>query len=192
MNFIGLFLVCTIALGLLLAHDASQWFASKTTDFLYNDNLEGMHNPDYDKAEEVALSGRHLEAIQLLRDFLKKNPSELYAQIRIAELYEGELKNYLAAALEYEEVLKHKFHPERWGWAAIHLVNLYAGRLDQPDKATAWLRRIETEYPTTGPAKKAREKLGSPEPTVASAEQKDDRPPSGSGGLPPGFSPKKR
>lgn len=180
--------VCLAALGFLLSRDVSRWFAHQATDFLYNDNAVGVHNPDYDHAEQMALQGDYMEAIRLLREFLGANPREIYAQIRIAEIYENELKNYLAAALEYEEVLKHQFNADRWGWAAIHLTNLYSGKLDKPDLALAWLRRIAEETPNTGPASKARERLGLPDP----ADEPIEPPASGSGGLPPGFSPKKR
>ena len=182
--------VCLIGLGLLLSRDATGWFAHQATDFLYNDNAVGVHNPDYDHAEEMALQGDYMEAIRLLREFLKANPREIYAQIRIAEIYENELKNYLAAALEYEEVLKHKFNADRWGWAAIHLTNLYSGKLDKPEAALTWLRKIAEDIPNTGPARKARERLGLPEPTDTPAEPQPAA--GGTGGLPPGFSPKKR
>ncbi len=99
----------------------------------------------------------------MLRDYLKKNPRELHAALRIAEIYEKDLKNYLAAALEYEEVLKHKLPPERWGWAAIHLCNLYS-KLNHQDKTLNLLHRIVNEYPKTAAAKKARTRLGLAEP----------------------------
>ena len=60
-----------------------------------------------------------------MRDYYNKNPREVHVALRIAEIYEKDLNNHLAAALEYEEVLKKKLPAERWGWAAIHLVNLY-------------------------------------------------------------------
>lgn len=189
-------LLSGIGLALLLSRDITGWFAHRTTDFLYNDNADGMQNPDFERAEEAALQGNYMEAISMLRDFLKKNPREIYAQIRIAELYENELKNYLAAALEYEDLLQHKFNGDRWGWAAIHLANLYSGKLDKPDQALTWLRRIESEYPETGPAKKARERLGLPENGGSLAgtppPPPPEEPPPSSGGLPRGFTPKKR
>src|SRR5437764_6258662 len=103
-------------------------------------------------------NGDHLEAIKIMREYLAKNPREQHVAIRIAEIYEKDLNNNLAAALEYEEVLKHKLQPERWGWAAIHLCNLYF-RLNQEQKAHDLLRRIVNEYPTTPAAEKARKRL---------------------------------
>jgi hypothetical protein len=119
--------------------------------------------------------------------------------MRIAEIYETNMGNFLAAALEYEELLKKKIHPERWGLRAIHLCNLYH-KLNQPAKATALLEKIATDYSQTAAAKKAREKLGwaepkpepEPEPEPAPAEQAEkSKPPKDEGpALPPGFRPK--
>jgi hypothetical protein len=99
-----------------------------------------------------------------MRTYLNKHPREQYVALRIAEIYETNLQNYLAAALEYEEVLKKKLPAERWGWAAIHLANLYSGKLDKIPEATALLHRIIEEYSQTAAAKKARERLGIPDP----------------------------
>src|SRR4029079_18786585 len=126
------------------AYDISRFFATRVDELVFNDNLEGVKDPEYDEAEQVWASGKHLEAVRLMRDYLKKNPREQHVALRIAEIYEKDLQNYLAAALEYEEVLKHNLPRERWGWAAIHLCNLYL-KLAQPDKTMALLRRIDGE-----------------------------------------------
>ena len=65
--------------------------------------------PNVEEAEALWANAKYLEAIQLLREYLKKNPREMHAALRIAEIYEKDLRNYLAAGSEYEEVLKHKF-----------------------------------------------------------------------------------
>src|SRR5438445_5107391 len=104
-----------VALGLLVAHDASQYFSARALKIIYNDEGERLDNPEYENAEQEWAKGNFLEAIQLLRDYLKQNPNELHAALRIAEIYEKDLQNFLAAALEYEEVLKKRLPPERWG-----------------------------------------------------------------------------
>jgi len=133
-----------------------------------------------------------------MRDYLKKHPREQYVALRIAEIYEADLRNYLAAALEYEEVLKKRLPTERWGWAAIHLANLYSGKLNRTEEATALLRRIVDEYGQTAAAKKARDRLGIPEPTEAlpaampapAPAAPEPPPPEAPSNLPPGFRPK--
>ena len=141
---------------------------------------------------------KYLDALNAMRSYLKKHPREQFVALRIAEIYEENLNNPLAAALEYEEVLKKKLPAERWGWAAIHLANLYSGKLDQPDKSVALLRRIDAEYGQTTSAKKARERLAQIDPNfvpanapvVPVAAESADSPAPAPSNLPPGFRPK--
>lgn len=181
-----------IGLGLLVAYDTSHWVAQRTHRVMYNEEGDGFADPMYDQAEQVWANGDHLEALRLMREYLAKNPRQIHVAFRMAEIYEKDLVNHLAAALEYEEILKYKLSPDRWGWAAIHLCNLY-GRLNQPDKVEALLRRIVAEYGDTPAAKKARERLGLPEDgdLAAAVEPSADEPSDGPK-LPPGFRPKKR
>jgi TolA-binding protein len=190
-----------VGLSLLIAQDFSKYVANRVDDFIFNDDLKGVKDPEYEEAERVWASGKHLESIQLMRDYLKRHPREQYVALRIAEIYETDLHNYLAAALEYEEVLKKKLPAERWGWAAIHLANIYSGKLNKIEQATALLRRIVDQYGQTAAAKKARDRLGIPQPVevpiqAAVAEPEPEpapepvapQPPPSN--LPPGFRPK--
>ena len=182
-----------VGLGLFAANDLSHFVSGRAMKVLYNEEGEGVANPDYEKAEEEWAKGNFLDAIQLLRDYLKLNPREQHVALRIAEIYEKDLQNYLAAALEYEEVLKQKLPPERWGWAAVHLCNLYSSKLNQPHKAIILLQRIVTEYGETAAAEKARKRLTQLEeegvalPPVETLDE-SALPPSN---LPPGFAPKR-
>jgi len=182
-----------VGLGLLVANDVSHFVSGRAMKVFYNEEGEGVANPDYEKAEEEWAKGNFLDAIQLLRDYLKLNPREQHVALRIAEIYEKDLQNFLAAALEYEEVLKQKLPPERWGWAAVHLCNLYSSKLNQSDKAIILLRRIVTEYGETAAAEKARKRLTQLEEEgveLPQAEMPPEPAPQASN-LPPGFAPKK-
>jgi TolA-binding protein len=193
-GFVGSMLV----LAILLGWDVTQWVASRSTQALGVDVSPIQNDPEYDSAEAEWAKGNHLDAINLLRDFLKRNPSQQHAAIRIAEIYEKDLANYLAAALELEEVLTKRLPREKWGWTAIHLANIYSGRLNQSDKALATLDRIVRDYPDTAAAKKARQRLGLPDPVDLPAgemaaenlaqESEDD----GNPAMPKGFKPRKR
>jgi hypothetical protein len=184
-----------LGFSVLIGFDVSRYFANRVDDLIFNDDLKGMKDPKYEEAEQIHARGEHLEAVRLMRDYLKRHPREQYVALRIAEIYENDLNNHLAAALEYEEILKKKLPHERWGWAAIHLANLYSGKLNKPEDATALLRRIIEEYGKTAAAKKARERLGLPEPVEVVArpvpepepEPKQEEPPSN---MPKGFRPK--
>lgn len=166
-----------VGFGLLVGSDVSRYFATRAVKFLYNDEGEGMADPEYDQAEQEWANGKHLEAIRLMREYLIKNPRQQHVALRIAEIYEKDLQNYLAAALEYEEVLKQKLPPERWGWAAIHLCNLYCGKLNQQDKGVALLKRLDAEYGQTAAAEKARRRLAMLESGEFSGEHAEEIPP---------------
>lgn len=203
--FLALSLGCGLGLAGMIAREVADYFGQTTLDFVFNDDLEGMRSPEYEAAENEWNNGRYLEAIKMLRAYYEKHPREVYVAIRIAEIYETNLRNHLAAALEYEEILKKPLPAERWGWAAIHLVNLYSGKLDKPDQAMALLQRIANEYSQTAAAKKARVRLGLPEelpatpaPAKAAApapvgeelEEEPETETANASNLPAGFSPR--
>jgi TolA-binding protein len=199
---LGLFVVSLLGLGGLVAWDVARALGERASKGVTADDWVERKDPEYEKAEEVWANGQHLDAIALMREYLAKNPREQHVAIRIAEIYEKDLGNSLAAALELEEVLGKKLPREKWGWTAVRLSNLYSGKLNQSDKALQILERIVNEYPETGAAKKARQRLGLPEPEVAVEDQEveeseddgsDDTPPpppEPPSGLPKGFRPR--
>ena len=63
-----------IGLAVMIGHDVSRYLAHRVEDFIFNDSLEGVKDPEYEEAEQVWASGQHLEAIQLMRDYLKRHP----------------------------------------------------------------------------------------------------------------------
>lgn len=188
-----------VGLAILIAHDVSRFLATRVENFVFNDDLKGVRDPEYDEAEAIWAKGDYLDSIQLMRDYYKRNPREVHVALRIAEIYESNLGNYLAAALEYEEVLKKRLPSERWGWAAIHLSNLYSGKLNKIEAATQLLHRIVDEYGQTAAAKKARERLGIPEPLPPPEPEPEpapepepmakETPKQPQSNLPPGFRP---
>lgn len=182
MGYYGAGLIFAIVLlGMLVAHDVSAFVANRAIKTLYDDDTPPTGDPEYEQAEQEWANGQHLEAIRLMREYLVKRPREQHVAIRIAEIYEKDLNNPLAAALEYEEILTHKLSPDRWGWAAIHLCNIYSSKLNQHDKAVALLRRIESEYGNTAAADKARKRLamvdgGGDEAAAAGGEVEESQP----------------
>ncbi len=202
MLYLGLFVFSMVGLGGLGAWDVARFLGGRAGKAVMAEDWVEKKDPGYEKAEEEWARGNHLEAVNLMREYLKKNPGEQHVAIRIAEIYEKDLGNFLAAALELEEVLTKKLPREKWGWTAIRLSNLYSGKLNKTDTAMALLERIVTEYPETGAAKKARQRLGLPEPEDAVTPEETDAPDSGGAepppppdpdnpSLPKGFRPKK-
>ena len=156
----GGFVITLLILGLLAGYDLTRYSANRAMDALYNDDGGGMEDGDlYESAEQEWARGDFLEAIRILREYLAANPKQQHAAIRIAEIYEKDLKNPLAAALEYEEILTQKLTPDRWGWSAIHLANLYSGPMNKPEKAIKLLRELVEKYPETSAAEKASQRL---------------------------------
>ncbi len=163
--YLGCFVVSVLGLGFMGAWDVVQMLGGRAGRSVMAEDYTELKDTDYELAEAEWAKGNHLDAIQLMRDYLKQKPSEQHAAIRIAEIYEKDLGNFLAAALELEEVLNKKLPREKWGWTAIRLSNLYSGKLNQPSKAMAVLDRIVRDYSDTSAAKKARARLGLPEPS---------------------------
>jgi hypothetical protein len=196
LGFWGAGLVLSVVtLGALVAHQVGSHFGQRVVQTFFDDGEEAPKGPDYEVAEQEWAKGNCLEAIRLLREYLEKNPRAQHVALRIAEIYEKDLSNPLAAALEYEDILKQKLPPERWGWAAIHLCNIYTGKLNQPQKGIDLLRRIVTEHGETAAAEKAHGRLdqladeGLIAPITPAAPKADPEPPNHK--LPPGFAPKK-
>ena len=157
----GFLVAFSIALGLTGGRWLSGVLAQKVVDTLHgvDDATPFLKKADYEKAEEAWARGDFLVAVELFREYLLENPNEVHASLRIAEIYEKDLGNYLASALEYEEALKHKLPDEQWGWTAIHLCNLYISKLNRPEDALKLMKRIALEYEFTAAAAKARQHL---------------------------------
>lgn len=186
-----------LGFALLAAYDVSHFLERRAHGLLAADSTPETTDHAYEEAERLWANGDHLGAVHALRDYLKRYPRRVHAHFRIAEIYEKDLGNPLAAALEHEEILKFRLEPERWGWAAIHLCNLYY-HLNQSEKAEALLQRVVREFGQTQAARKARKRLGLPEdepdePTEGEAADGTAQAEGEEGGfrLPPGFRPKK-
>jgi len=156
--FIGGLIALGLFLVVLAAFDVSQLFGGRAREWFVQGGAPIHSAPEFERAQQLRASGQPLEAINVLREFLQNHPGEFHVMSRIAEIYNYDLKNYLAAALEYEEFLKHKPEPEQWGWAALHLAKLY-GRLNEPEKSLALLERLETKYGHTVAGRRARKAL---------------------------------
>jgi hypothetical protein len=155
--WLGAFVAVLVVLGVAVAFQLSRFFGDRAGKFFLFGGPEVKAVPEMDRAERLR-KREPLEAVRILRDYLRRNPGETPAMARIAEIYEQDLRNNLAAALEYEELLKQHLPPENWGWSAVHLANLYLG-LGKSREAAALLERIVREHGRTSAAAKARKRL---------------------------------
>ncbi|MEN9547061.1 MAG: hypothetical protein RLZZ356_1793, partial [Verrucomicrobiota bacterium] len=126
--WMGGFVASLLGLAGLVGWEVARWFSRRTGDVLLSENAPATTDAEYEAAEAEWANGNPMEAIRMMREYLDKNPSEQYAAIRIAEIYEKDLHNFVAASLELEEVLTKRLSREKWGWTAIHLANLYSGK----------------------------------------------------------------
>ncbi|HTL56459.1 MAG TPA: hypothetical protein VL361_12320 [Candidatus Limnocylindrales bacterium] len=147
-----------IALVALIASDLSRFFGQRAREWFAQGGAPIHSAPEFEAAEKLRSSGQPLEAIGVLREFLQNHPGELHVMSRIAEIYNYDLRNYLAAALEYEELLKHRLDSEQWAWGALHLAKLY-GRLNEPEKSLALLQKLDAKYGNTVAGRRARKAL---------------------------------
>ena len=164
MAYLGLFIAAAIVLGVLIAYDVAHFCGRRAEEAVLQGGPPLGASSALEQAERLRGQHQSLEAIRLLREFLEKHPREWEVMAKIAELYYRDLKNYLAAALEYEELLKLRVPAEQWAWSALHLAKLYS-RLNQPEKSVALLERLEKDYSRTvaaGRARKALEELRAP------------------------------
>lgn len=148
-----------VVLGFVAAQDFGHLLKFRLGKEVSYVDARSARNAEYERAERVALNGRHHEAIRLLQALVAKHPNHVHSVLRIAELYDKELHDYQNAALQYEQLLQLKIPPEQWGWIAIRLANLYSGKLNRPENALELIRRLAAEHPETPAGGKALKRL---------------------------------
>lgn len=186
------FLACALLglmLAFMLARDVASAAADKAVDIIYNTDAGVLNSEEYEKAEGEADNGNYLQAIDMMRSYYKRNPSDVFAARRIAEIYENDLQNFEAAALEYENILTLPLPSKRWSWMAIHLCNIYTGKLNNQNRALELLQQVVTDHTNTPAGLKARERLEKMGYEIEIVDDSEDGSDSSSP-APKGFSPK--
>ena len=159
MTYFSGMLAALIVFALLVARDMSTLAGERVGGNYLTKSDKSRKADMYEEAESIWANGAYVDAINSFREYLRVFPGEYHVHKRIAEIYEKDLVSFRAAAMEYEEMLEMDIPPARWGWVAIHLCNLYSGKLDETDRALALLHRVADECGDTPPAAKARERL---------------------------------
>lgn len=179
-----------IATAFLIARDVAVFSAEKAVEYVYNMEGETTKSESYEVAEQACAEGRYLDAIELMKAYFAANPRDVFAARRVAEIYEKDLENYSAAAMEYEEILRLPLPAVRWSWMAIHLCNIYTGKLNNQERALELLQQIVMEHSQTPAGKKARERLEMLGYEIEIVDDPDADSESGSGAMPKGFKPR--
>jgi hypothetical protein len=155
LGFLGFFAVILIVLS---SFDLKDFFGKQVERIMVQSAPPTDSVPELEEAQRLRASGEPLDAIRILREYLQANPYHLHVMSRIAEVYRYDLGNDLAAALEYEELLKHKLPDDQWAWAALHLAKLY-GRLNELEKSVALLDRLDSKFGHTIAGRRAKKAL---------------------------------
>ena len=148
-----------LVFALLVARDLGHLIGERVGGNYVTKSEKSQKADMYEYAEAIWADGAYVDAIDSFREYIKVYPGEYHAYKRIAEIYENDLGSFRAAALEYEEMLEMDIPKSRWGWAAIHLCNLYSGKLDDSGRALALLKRVASECSDTTAGQKARDRL---------------------------------
>jgi tetratricopeptide (TPR) repeat protein len=156
--YLVLLLLSVFVLGLLGVLDLKTFLSGRVEQWMVQGSTPTQPVPELEEAQRVRTSGDPLEAIRLLREYLQVHPYELHVMSRIAEIYRYDLGNYLAAALEYEELLKRKLPDDQWSWAALHLAKIY-GELNELEKSVTLLERLDSKYGHTIAGRRAKKAL---------------------------------
>ena len=159
LKFIGLFLLTALALAFLFAWDFCRLFADRAIDTLFDMNEQPEQAAVIQKAELLRRQGFPFEAIELLREHIHTHKRDTHAGAQIAEIYEEDLCNPLAAALEYEEMLKWRIRRERWAKLAIRAAVIYAGDLGRTDRCVELMREVIAKCPGTASAASAARRI---------------------------------
>jgi tetratricopeptide (TPR) repeat protein len=181
-TYLTLAIISLAALGIFCFIDSKRYFSSRVEEWMVEGSSPTEPVPELEQAQKVRASGDPLEAIRLLREYLQTNPYALHVMSRIAEIYRYDLHNDLAAALEYEEMLKHRLPDDQWAWAALHLAKLY-GRLNELEKSVTLLERLDADYTHTIAGRRAQKALAQMRnPGSGSGGDHDDSEPEGAVG----------
>ncbi len=169
-NGVG-FAVFLTGFGFLLAHDGGDLLRfrfGREIDFV-DDRSRRLAK--YEKADYLASKGKTKPALAMLREILEEESGNWHAQVRLAEIYDKDLEDFETAAEEYRKALDLEMHPEKWGWTAIRLCNIYTGKLDEPQRGMIILRRLARDYPDTKAGQKAINRLAMVEVKLAESKR---------------------
>ena len=159
MGYFAGMIISILTFAFFVARDVGNLAGNRFAIGYFSKSAKSEKADLYEEAEQLWADGAYIESIDALRNYLEKYPGEFHAHQRIAEIYENDLASYRAAAMEYESILTIELSAKRWGWAAIHLCNLYSGKLGETEKALNLLRRVADECADTTPGQKAYERL---------------------------------
>lgn len=152
------YLLVGAALALFVAWDVSRFVGGFAGQLFWSGGRIASITPAWWKAERLCRDRQPLDAIRVLREFYEAHPRQWAAAVRIAEIYERDLHDPLAAALEYESLLQQRLPKTARAEILLRLAACHLLRHQTADSA-ARLRQVIAEFPDSAAAKKAERRL---------------------------------
>lgn len=154
----SVYLISGAALAVFVAWDVSRFLGGLAGQLFWGGGRIASITPAWWKAERLCKEQQPLEAIRILRDYLNAHPRHWGVAVRIAEIYQHEIKDPLPAALEYEELLQQRLPKKARAELLLRLAACQLLRHRSEDSA-ANLRQVIAEFPDSAAAKKAARRL---------------------------------
>ena len=165
----SVYLIVGAALAMFVAWDVSRFLGGQAGQLFWSGGRVASITPAWWKAERLCKDRQPLEAVHVLRDYLDAHPRQWRVAVRIAEIYQNEIKDPLPAALEYEKILSGRLPNGARPEVLLRLAACQLLLRRHAESAMA-LREVLEKYPGTDAAQKAERRLkrierGDPFPT---------------------------
>jgi len=154
----SVYLITSAVLGIFVAWDVTQFFGWQAERLFLGGGRLSRLTPAWWTSERLRKDGNADEAVRVLREMFVAHPRQWRLSVRIAEIYQHDLDNPLAAALEYEELLNRRLPRPARAWLMVRLAACYL-LLRRSDESAAQLRNVIEEFPHTPAAEKAGRRL---------------------------------
>jgi hypothetical protein len=152
------YLLVSAALAVFLAREVAVFSGGLVARLFVGGGRIGRFTPAFWRAERLRRQAAPLDAVRVLREQLVAHPRQWRLAVRIAEIYQQDLGNPLAAALEYEAALQQRLPQPVQAELMVRLAACYL-LLRRPDESTALLRRVVEAFPRTTAAGTAERRL---------------------------------
>ena len=152
------YLLVSAALAVFLAREVAVFSGGLVTRLFLGGGRLGRFTPVFWRAERLRRQAGPLDAVRVLREQLIAHPRQWRLAVRIAEIYQQDLGNPLAAALEYEAALQQRLPRAVRAELMVRLAACYL-LLRRPDESAALLRRVVEAFPRTTAAGTAERRL---------------------------------
>lgn len=152
------YLLVSAALAVFLAREIAILCGGQAARLFLGGGRLGRFTPVFWRAERLRREAGPLDAVRVLREELVAHPRQWRLGVRIAEIYQQDLGNPLAAALEYEAVLQQRLPRPVRAELMVRLAACYL-LLRRPDESAVLLRRVVEAFPRTAAAATAERRL---------------------------------